>query len=122
MNQPGRAACRAIRCKAWDVITRIGDTEIDDEGMVKVGPNLRVAFEYMIQKIARNGSVPLTVVRGGKSQQLQMPVPARRPLLIDGLRGEYPSYFIYGPLVFSRATLESLMLLRQRPDTCPRAR
>ena len=105
--------------QAWDVITRIGDTEIDDEGMVKAGPNLRVAFEYEIQKIARNGSVPLTVVRGGKSQQLQMPVPARRPLLIDGLRGEYPSYFIYGPLVFSRATLESLMLLRQRPDAMP---
>jgi len=105
--------------QAWDVITRIGDTEIDDEGMVKAGPNLRVAFEYEIQKIARNGSVPLTVVRGGKAQQLQMPVPARRPLLIDSLRGEYPSYFIYGPLVFSRATLESLMLLRQRPDTMP---
>ncbi|MGZ4986363.1 MAG: S1C family serine protease, partial [Chthoniobacterales bacterium] len=27
--------------KKWDVITRIGDTPIDDEGMVKIGPNLR---------------------------------------------------------------------------------
>ena len=105
--------------KQWDVITRIGDTEIDDQGMVKAGPNLRLGFEYLIQKIARNGTVPLTIVRGGKSQQLQMPVPARRPLLIDSLRGDYPSYFIYGPLVFSRATLESLVLLRQHPDTMP---
>ena len=59
--------------------------------------------------------MPLTVVRGGKSLQLQMPVPAQRPLLIDVLRGEYPSYFIYGPLVFSRATLESLMTAAPAP-------
>jgi S1-C subfamily serine protease len=46
----------AYPLKQWDVITKIGDTPIDDQGMIKVGPNLRVQFTYMVQKIARNGT------------------------------------------------------------------
>ena len=101
--------------KQWDVITRIGDTDVDDEGMVKLNSNLRVNFAYLIQKVARNGTVPLSIVRDGKPQVLQMPVPLRRPLLIDSLRDGYPSYFIYGPLVFERATIEAFPLLRSTP-------
>ena len=44
--------------KEWDVITKIGDTSIDDQGMIKVGANLRVRFLYLVQKIARNGKLP----------------------------------------------------------------
>ena len=105
--------------KQWDVITRIGDTEIDDEGMVKLGDNLRVSFAYLIQKTARNGSVPLTLVREGRRMTVAMPVPPHRPLLVEGLQGQYPSYFIYGPLVFSRASFESLALVRQRGGLSP---
>jgi S1-C subfamily serine protease len=105
--------------KPWDVITRIGDTEIDDEGMVKVTDSLRVNFFYMIQKLAHDNSVPLTLVRGSSKLTIQMPVPTHRPLMIEGLQGDYPSYFIYGPLVFSRATLESLVLVRQRAAFSP---
>jgi S1-C subfamily serine protease len=96
----------------WDVITRINDRPIDDEGMVAVGSNLRVGFGYLIQRAARDGVVPLTIVRAGKTQQLRMPVPAHRPLLIDSLQGAYPSYFILGPMVFERATIETLALIR----------
>jgi hypothetical protein len=35
---------------------------------------------------------------------ISVPVSAERPKLIDYLEGAYPSYFIYGPLVFSPAT------------------
>jgi hypothetical protein len=62
--------------------------------------------------MARDGAVPLTIVRAGKTQQIQMPVPAHRPLLIDSLQGQYPSYFILGPIVFERASIESLQLIR----------
>jgi S1-C subfamily serine protease len=96
----------------WDVITRIGDTPIDDEGMVQIGSNLRVSFRYLIQKTTRDGTVPLTVVRAGQSRQIQMPVPRHRPLLIDSLLGTYPSYFILGPVVFERASMEALQLVR----------
>ncbi|GLH71881.1 serine protease [Geothrix limicola] len=94
--------------KEWDVITRIGGTPIDDQGMVKVGANLRVRFQYLIQKLAKQGTVPLTVVRGGKELAIQMPVSANHPTLIPDLQGAYPSYFVYGPLVFSTATLQFL--------------
>jgi hypothetical protein len=92
--------------KEWDVITRIGDTPVDSEGMVKVGANLRVRFQYLVQKVAKQGLVPLTVVRGGKEMAIQMPVAGDRPMLIPDLQGAYPSYFVYGPLVFSTATAQ----------------
>jgi S1-C subfamily serine protease len=87
--------------KPWDVITRIGDLPVDDQGMVQVGPDLRIRFRYEVQHLARNGKVPLTVVRGGKSLKIEMPVSPRYPMLIPDRDGTYPPYFIYGPLVFS---------------------
>jgi len=95
----------------WDLITRIGDTPVDDEGMVKLNSDLRVSFAYRVQQVARNGKVPLTVVRGGKPLNIQLPVSPSKPSLIPDLWGDYPSYFIYGPLVFSRATRQYLHAL-----------
>ncbi|HRE04351.1 MAG TPA: trypsin-like peptidase domain-containing protein [Opitutaceae bacterium] len=92
--------------KAWDIITHIGDTPVDHEGMIKLGPNLRVAFRYMIQKLARNGVVPLTVMREGKALKLDVPVANSRPMLLKSLAGAYPPYFIYGPMVFSAGSQE----------------
>ena len=79
---------------------------VDNQGMVKLSTNLRVNFRYFIQKIAKEGRVPLTVIRGGKTLLVDVPVAATRPLLIPSLNGAYPSFFIYGPLVFSKATVE----------------
>ncbi len=94
--------------KEWDVITRVGDTPIDNQGMVKIDKDLRVNFGYMIQKLAKDGKLPLTVVRAGKPLKIELPVPAVYPTLVTDLQGEYPSYFVYGPLVFSRATRQFL--------------
>ena len=90
--------------REWDVISRIGDTPVDDQGMVKLGDNLRVWFAYLIQKIAANGQVPLTIVRAGKEIAVKLPVSPDRPMVIPDLRGAYPPYFVYGPLVFSVAS------------------
>lgn len=100
--------------RQWDVITHIGTTAIDNQGMIQAGPDLRLAFEYLIPRLAHAGTVPLTIVRDGTSRDIRLPVANRRPLLIDFLAGAYPSYFIYGPVVFSRASIESLQLLRAR--------
>jgi S1-C subfamily serine protease len=94
----------AYPMKEWDVITKIGDTPVDDQGMIQLGDNLRVRFQYEIQHIATNGTVPLTVVREGRELAIHLPVSANYPRLIPGLNGDYPSYFICGPLVFSVAT------------------
>lgn len=86
----------------WDIITKIGDTPIDNEGMVRVG-DIRVRFQYRLQQVTRAGRAPLTIVRAGKEQTVEVPVAPRRPMLIPDLDGSYPSYFVYGPLVFSHA-------------------
>ncbi|MBI2815049.1 MAG: trypsin-like peptidase domain-containing protein [Opitutae bacterium] len=87
--------------KPWDVITHIGDSPIDDQGMIKLGDNLRIRFQYLIQQVAHDGKVPLTVVRNRKPLKIAMPVGSDRPALVANLRGDYPPYFVYGPLVFS---------------------
>jgi S1-C subfamily serine protease len=92
--------------KEWDLISKIGDTPIDDQGMIKMGTNLRVRFQYLIQKIARDGKVPLTIVRGGREMPVELPVGSERPMLIPDLKGAYPSYFVFGPLVFSTVTAQ----------------
>jgi S1-C subfamily serine protease len=94
--------------KEWDVLTRIGDTPIDNQGMVKIDKDLRVSFGYMIQKVAKDGKLPLTLVRAGKSMKVELPVLAEYPTLVSDLHGDYPSYFVYGPMVFSRATRQFL--------------
>ena len=90
--------------KEWDVLTRIGDIPIDNQGMIKLDRDVRVSFAYQIQHLANNGKVPMTLVRAGKTMQIQLPVSAEHPTLLSDLHGKYPSYFIYGPLVFSTAT------------------
>ncbi len=90
--------------KPWDVLTHIGDTPIDNEGYVKTSATTRLRFAYLIQKIARNGRLPLTVVRAGQTLKLDVPVSPNRPTLMPALGGEYPDYFIYGPMVFTPAS------------------
>ena len=101
----------AYPLKAWDVITRIGDTPVDDQGMVSQGANLRLRFAYLAQKIADRGRVPLTIVRAGKELAIELPVSNDRPRLLPYLNGAYPSYFIYGPVVFSNATDDFVSML-----------
>ena len=98
------SADAAYPLKEWDVISKIGDTPVDDQGMIKLGTNLRVRFQYLVQKVARSGKLPLTVVRGSKAMQIDLPVSANYPAIIPNLEQGYPSYFVYGPLVFSTAT------------------
>jgi S1-C subfamily serine protease len=103
VHHPARSDA-AYPLKEWDVVSRIGDTPIDNQGMVKIDKDLRVSFGYLIQQVASNGKLPLTVVRAGKTLAVQVPVSAEHPTLVTDLRGAYPAYFIYGPLVFSPAT------------------
>ena len=86
--------------KEWDVVSKVGDVPVDDQGMVKIGPNLRVSFLYLVQKQARDGKLAVTVVRDRQEKALSLSVPTRRATLIPEADGTYPSYFVYGPLVF----------------------
>jgi S1-C subfamily serine protease len=94
--------------KTWDVITKIGDLSVDDQGMIKLSDELRLSFQYEIQIIATNGTVPLTVVRNSREMTVELPVSPDYPQLIPSLGDGYPSYFIYGPVVFTEAKEEYL--------------
>ena len=72
MNDP------AYPLKEWDVVTRIGDSPIDNQAMVKLGSKLRVRFQYRVQQLGKDGKVPLTIIRGGKTMKVQLPM-ARSP-------------------------------------------
>jgi S1-C subfamily serine protease len=97
--------------RKWDVVTRVGNTPVDDQGNVALDPSTRVRFLYAAEKQARNGRVPLTVVRGGATVTVDMPLLQERPKLIPYLQGDTPDYFICGPFVFSLATEDYLSLL-----------
>jgi len=90
--------------RQWDVITKIADVPVDDQGMIHLEPDLRLSAGYEVQKAAHNGTVPLTVVREARTLQLNAPAPARYPMMIESLEGQYPRYFIYGTLIFEAAT------------------
>ena len=94
--------------RKWDVITKIATSPVDDQGMIKLGANNRVGFQYLVQSVTKDGKVPLSVVRDSKPVQLEVPVNAAQSALIPNLDGHYPSYFVYGPLAFSTASMELL--------------
>jgi len=107
--------------KKWDVITKIGDSPVDNEGKIKIGENLRVNFRYLIQKLLKDDKVPLTVLRAGKELRLDVPVEYSRPKLIPFLNGSYPAYFICGPIVFSEATEDYIAALTNGASAAPGA-
>ncbi len=90
----------------WDVVMRVGDHDISNDGKVQVSAGLRMNFRYMVPQLAVGGSVPVTVFRGGESVEVSLPTPNRPDLVAPSLAGDYPRYFIYGPLVFTAATQE----------------
>ena len=101
-----------------DIVTKIGDHAIDNTGKVRVDGDRLIAFSYLVQKLAQNGKVPLTILRNGETLTLDVPVgPQRDKWVIPALKNGYPSYFIYGPLVFSEATDEYLQILSQLPNS-----
>jgi S1-C subfamily serine protease len=94
--------------KEWDLITRIGDREVDNVGMVRLEDGLRVRFEYLVQKLTRDGKVSMGIIRKQEPMTITVPVSNQHPKLIEALQGRYPSYFVFGPLVFSPATSDLL--------------
>ncbi|MCO6045570.1 trypsin-like peptidase domain-containing protein [Aeoliella sp. ICT_H6.2] len=94
-----------------DVLTHIGPHDVDNQGFVEVRPGLRLRFLYYVPLLTEDGQVEVTILREGESQQAQIPVSTERQLLIPLLKDGYPEYFIYGPLVFTTPTQESIRAL-----------
>src|SRR5262249_48543137 len=102
VRKPGRGDT-SYPIKEYDVITRVGETTIDNEGMVKIRDNLRLAFPYLVPKLAKDKAVRVGIVRNGQPMEVDLPVVRDDDALFPSYHGQQPSYFIYGPLVFSTA-------------------
>lgn len=87
--------------KQWDIITAVGPHKVDNTGMVQVAPNVRLRFDYYTPKLGASGKLPLSINRFGKAMDIELPVWTDDKRLLPHLGNSYPSYFIYGPLVFS---------------------
>ena len=87
--------------REFDVLTHLGGQPIDREGMVRVRDGLRLPFLYLVPTLTRDGAVPARICRNGKTLELALPAGREDDRLIRDLEGHDPSYFVYGPLVFS---------------------
>ncbi len=97
--------------KRLDVITKVADHPIDASGRIEVDGELRLWFSYFAQKTPRDGTLRLEILRDGKPMSVDLPVTtdSQRPLLMPYLFDAYPSYLVWGPLVFSPATQDSFL-------------
>lgn len=96
--------------KEFDVLTKIGDYDIDNDGVVQLPNNLRVFFADLIPTLAQRNTVRVTVLRNGSALNVRLPVTTKDNRLIREYRGEPPSYFIHGPLVFSPLKANAIAL------------
>ena len=87
-----------------DVLTSFGGSDLDNEGMVRLDNGLRLPFSALIPKIAGKGNTaPVGLIRDGKPIQAGMPLTRVDNRLFKRYNGQFPSYFVLGPLVFSPA-------------------
>jgi hypothetical protein len=98
----------AYPLKEWDVITHIGDTPIDNQGMVKIDKDLRVQFRLHDPAGGQGRQAAADHRACRQDLKIELPVSAEYPTLVADLHGGYPSYFVYGPMVFSIATRQML--------------
>jgi S1-C subfamily serine protease len=95
----------------WDVITKVGQVALDDNGYGITPDGTRLWMGYFSQTYARDGKIPYTIVRDGKSMVVEVTAHTSRPKVIPFLYHNRPSYFIFGPIAFSQATEDFLEIL-----------
>lgn len=88
-----------------DVITHVAGVPLDQQGYVKLG-DLRVRYSYLVQQKAPNGRVPMTLWRDGAEVNVLVPTETARPHLVADYTARPTPYLVYGPLVFSIATIQ----------------
>ena len=101
----------ASTLKPMDVVTAVGEHPIDAAGKVKVDNDLHLDYRFYVQVLAKDGGVPVKVVRDGARIDLNLRVlngPYRHKLM-PSLMGREPSYFVWGPIAFVAATDDYLV-------------
>lgn len=92
--------------KPWDVIKACDGIAIDNLGMVLIAPDTRVHWNWLPARKPPGSKVTLSIVRESKSLDVEVPTATTRDTVIQRMSTDRPTYFIYGGLVFSPATME----------------
>jgi len=101
----------------FDLLTRIGTHDIDNDGMVQLPDDLRLNFAALIGKVVKDQLLPLTIIRQGKKLDVSLKLSNTDDRVIRDLKGEKLRYFIHGPLVFGKLQTETLAWFsRALPD------
>ena len=108
--------------QAWDVITHVGEYELDIKGNVRINEDLNVSFRYLLTELVEENQLKMTILREGESQQVQVPVATKLPVLVPFLKGSYPRYFIFGPLIFTTGSQDLVSRLNPNNQLALRAR
>jgi len=98
-TRPGKDS--KLSLEEWDVLDMIGKHDIDNAGMVTRDDDLRLHWRYFIRELAVDGNVPVTVIRDGKSIDVELAVTNDRDELVPFIGNAYPEYFIVGPMIFT---------------------
>jgi S1-C subfamily serine protease len=101
----------ACPLKVDDIITKVGDNDVDNAGMVTALGDRLIDFQFLVQRFTRDGRLPMTVLRDGKEKKLEVPVKPAADTLFSHLSVSPPSYFIFGPLVLTEASGEFIRYL-----------
>lgn len=108
-----------------DVLLHVGSHRIDHDGTVEYRSRERIHFAHLVHMCPSGTTLPLTVLRGGKTVQLEAaPKPHRHlapPHLFTAEFREWPKCLVLGGLVFS--TLTTTLLAewgREWYNTAPR--
>jgi len=97
--------------RRWDILVRVGDYDVDNAGLVTLRQDLRLAWQALVPRLARDGVVPGVVVRGGERVAVDLRVQTSENSVMEFLADAEPDYFIYGPLVFTPAYIEHFRAL-----------
>jgi hypothetical protein len=97
----------AYPLREGDVVTRVGAAGIDNEGAVEFEENLRLPFTSLVTRLAKGTTIPMSVIRNGKPLEIALPATREDDRLIKSYNGQYPPYFVHGPLVFSPVFAEA---------------
>ncbi|MSR48269.1 MAG: serine protease [Planctomycetes bacterium] len=95
----------------WDIVHQIGPHVIDNDGMVATEDGLRLSWHYYVAGLEKDGKVAATVVRHGQQVLIELPTARGSDLLCPPLGNRYPSYFVWGPLVFSPVYADYVMAI-----------
>jgi S1-C subfamily serine protease len=108
--------------KPWDVITHVGEHPLDNKGNVQLEDGLKISFRYLMTDLVKENLLPVTILREGETQQIQLPVVTDIPVLVPNLKGAYPRHFIFGPLVFTAASQDLLARINPQNHLVLKAR